>query len=105
MRDVILSIDQGTTGSTALFLDATANCNVQVLSTHNVEFPNHYPQPGFVEHDVADIWTMNDLKYCSYPTHMLLTNFLQHTCRDTRYGFPKRIFPFYSVNIVLHCDV
>ena len=57
MRDVILSIDQGTTGSTALFLDATANCNVQVLSTHNVEFPNHYPQPGFVEHDVADIWT------------------------------------------------
>ena len=57
MRDVILSIDQGTTGSTALFLDATANCKVQVLATHNVEFPNYYPQPGHVEHDVADIWT------------------------------------------------
>ena len=58
MRDVILSIDQGTTGSTALFLDATANCKVQVLATHNVESSlNHYPQPGHVEHDVADIWT------------------------------------------------
>ena len=56
MRDVILSIDQGTTGSTALFLDGTPNCKVQVLAIHNVEFPNYYPQPGHVEHDVADIW-------------------------------------------------
>ena len=31
-------------------------CTVQVLATHNVEFPNYYPQPGHVEHDVADIW-------------------------------------------------
>ena len=23
---------------------------------HNVEFPNHYPQPGYVEHDVDEIW-------------------------------------------------
>ena len=56
MRDVILSIDQGTTGSTALFLDGTKNCNVQVLASHNVEFPNYYPQVAHVEHDVADIW-------------------------------------------------
>ena len=56
-RDVILSIDQGTTGSTALLLDATANCKVQVLATHNVELNYYYPQPDDVEHDVADIWT------------------------------------------------
>ena len=53
MTDCVLSIDQGTTGTTALLLDA----NVQVLASHNVEFPNHYPQPGWVEHDVAEIWT------------------------------------------------
>ena len=53
MRDVIIAIDQGTTGSTALLLDH----NVEVVSVANVEFPNHYPKPGWVEHDVSEIWT------------------------------------------------
>jgi glycerol kinase len=53
MRDCVLAIDQGTTGTTALLLDR----NVAVIASHNVEFPNHYPQPGHVEHDVAEIWT------------------------------------------------
>jgi glycerol kinase len=53
MKDVIIAIDQGTTGSTALLLDH----NVQVVSAANVEFPNHYPTPGQVEHDVGEIWT------------------------------------------------
>ena len=53
MADLVLAIDQGTTGSTALLLDR----DVRVVATHNVEFPNHYPQPGHVEHDVAEIWT------------------------------------------------
>ena len=52
MKDVILSIDQGTTGSTALLLDR----NVEVVASCNIEFPNHYPKPGWVEHDVAEIW-------------------------------------------------
>jgi glycerol kinase len=26
------------------------------VASHNVEFPNHYPQPGHVEHDVEEIW-------------------------------------------------
>ena len=51
MKDVILSIDQGTTGSTALLLDQ----NVQVVASCNIEFPNHYPA-GRVEHDVSEIW-------------------------------------------------
>ncbi len=50
--DVLLAIDQGTTGTTALLL----NRSVQVVAHHNVEFPNHYPAPGHVEHDVAEIW-------------------------------------------------
>ena len=53
MKDVILSIDQGTTGSTALLLDT----EVHVVAAKNCEFPNHYPQPGWVEHDVREIWT------------------------------------------------
>ncbi len=52
MRDVVLAIDQGTTGSTALLLDRA----LEVVAWHNVEFPNHYPEPGHVEHDVAEIW-------------------------------------------------
>ena len=52
MKDVIIAIDQGTTGSTTLLLDQ----NVEVVSTANVEFPNHYPKPGWVEHDVSEIW-------------------------------------------------
>ena len=52
MPDVVLSIDQGTTGTTALLLDRS----VGVLASHNVEFKNHYPQPGHVEHDVNDIF-------------------------------------------------
>ena len=52
MKDVILSIDQGTTGSTVMVLDR----NVQVVAVANCEFTNHYPQPGWVEHDVAEIW-------------------------------------------------
>ncbi len=53
MGDLILAIDQGTTGSTALLIDPS----LAVIGAHNVEFPNHYPRPGWVEHDVAEIWT------------------------------------------------
>ncbi|MCO4745499.1 MAG: glycerol kinase GlpK [Proteobacteria bacterium] len=52
-KDLVLAIDQGTTGSTALLIDS----QIRVVASHNVEFPNHYPQPGHVEHDVAEIWT------------------------------------------------
>ena len=50
--EAILAIDQGTTGTTALLLDRS----VRVVASHNVEFPNHYPEPGHVEHDLAEIW-------------------------------------------------
>ena len=48
---LVLAIDQGTTGSTALLLDPS----LRVLATHNVEFPNHYPQPCLLyTSDAAD---------------------------------------------------
>jgi glycerol kinase len=53
LSDVLLAIDQGTTGTTALLLDS----QLRVLATHNVEFPNHFPRPGWVEHEADEIWT------------------------------------------------
>ena len=52
MAKYVLAIDQGTTGSTALLIDR----DVRVVASVNTEFPNHYPKPGHVEHDVAEIW-------------------------------------------------
>ncbi len=49
----ILAIDQGTTSSRALLFDA----NLQVIATAQEEFPQHFPQSGWVEHDPADIWS------------------------------------------------
>ena len=51
--DLVLAIDQGTTGTTAMVVDA----DVRILASRNVEFPNHYPAPGQVEHDLDEVWT------------------------------------------------
>jgi len=52
MSPFILCIDQGTTGSTAVLLSSSG----EVLAKANREFPQHYPQPGWVEHDLDEIW-------------------------------------------------
>ena len=48
----ILAIDQGTTSTRAIVFDATT----AVRGVAQREFPQHYPQAGWVEHDVEDIW-------------------------------------------------
>jgi glycerol kinase len=48
----ILSIDQGTTGTTVLLIDKKINICAKV----NNEFKQYYPQPGWVEHDPEEIW-------------------------------------------------
>ncbi len=53
MPGYILSIDQGTTGSTAVVLSAQ---DASVLGKANHEFSQHYPRPGWVEHDLGEIW-------------------------------------------------
>ncbi len=52
MGGYVLSIDQGTTGSTALVMDLAG----RTLGRSNVEFPQYYPNPGWVEHDPEEIW-------------------------------------------------
>lgn len=52
MTGYILAIDQGTTSSRALVLDAAYN----VIGTAQQEFRQIYPASGWVEHDAGDIW-------------------------------------------------
>ena len=52
MSDLILALDQGTTGSTALLLDRS----LAVRGKATVDFPQIFPQPGWVEHDPEAIW-------------------------------------------------
>jgi glycerol kinase len=52
MERFILAIDQGTTGSRALIVNAAGHIVADAYS----EFPQLYPQPGWVEHDPEAIW-------------------------------------------------
>jgi len=49
---VILAIDQGTTGTTCLVFDREGRIAGRAYS----EFHQHFPRPGWVEHDANDIW-------------------------------------------------
>jgi glycerol kinase len=52
MGAYIMAIDQGTTGSRAMLIDGDG----QVVSSAYAEFPQIFPQPGWVEHDPEEIW-------------------------------------------------
>jgi glycerol kinase len=49
---VILAIDQGTTGSTCLVFDGEG----RIAGRSYSEFRQHFPEPGWVEHDATEIW-------------------------------------------------
>lgn len=53
MPDYILSLDQGTTSSRAIVFDKKGN----IVATAQKEFTQHFPQPGWVEHDANEIWS------------------------------------------------
>ena len=48
----ILSLDQGTTSSRAVLFDR----NGEILASAQHEFAQHFPQPGWVEHDALEVW-------------------------------------------------
>ncbi len=48
----VLAIDQGTTGSRAIIFDRRG----RALASAYEEFPQHFPRPGWVEHDPEEIW-------------------------------------------------
>ncbi|CAN5392582.1 glycerol kinase GlpK [soil metagenome] len=47
-----MAVDQGTTSSRAILFDSDG----KPVATAQEEFAQHYPQPGWVEHDAEDIW-------------------------------------------------
>jgi glycerol kinase len=49
---VVLALDQGTTGSTTLVIDVRG----RVIGRGYSELPQHFPRPGWVEHDPEQIW-------------------------------------------------
>jgi glycerol kinase len=49
---VILAVDQGTTGTTCLVVDE----ELHIHRRGYAELPQHFPRPGWVEHDPEEIW-------------------------------------------------
>ena len=63
MGEHILAIDQGTTGSTCLVIELAtgrAGRRVKVLGRGYRELEQHFPQPGWVEHDLNEIWAATE---------------------------------------------
>jgi glycerol kinase len=52
MAQCVLAIDQGTTGTKVLVLDRSLRVRARVSQ----EFPQHFPKPGWVEHDLEEVW-------------------------------------------------
>jgi glycerol kinase len=53
---MILAIDQGTTGTTCLVFDLEG----ELVGRGYREFEQHFPHPGWVEHDAGEIWEVTD---------------------------------------------
>src|SRR5580704_18110271 len=51
---MILAIDQGTTGTTCFVFDERA----EPIGRAQRELTQHFPQPGWVEHDAGEIWSV-----------------------------------------------
>jgi glycerol kinase len=52
MKQYILALDQGTTSSRAIVFDRRGH----ICGSAAAEYPQHFPHPGWVEHDPMDIW-------------------------------------------------
>jgi glycerol kinase len=52
MPDYVVALDQGTTSSRALVFDRAG----EVVASEAHEFAQHFPEPGWVEHDPLEIW-------------------------------------------------
>jgi glycerol kinase len=64
MQHYILALDQGTTSSRAILFDRAG----QGWPVAQQEFRQHFPQPGWVEHDAGEIWAASApwrRRYCS----------------------------------------
>ncbi len=52
MANYVMALDQGTTSSRAILFDQSG----AIVASDQYEFPQHFPRPGWVEHDPLEIW-------------------------------------------------
>ena len=53
---MILAIDQGTTGTNCMVFSEDGKVSGRAYR----EFEQHFPKPGWVEHDAGEIWTVTE---------------------------------------------
>ena len=53
MKQYVIALDQGTTSSRCILFDR----GQRIVGLAQREFTQHYPQPGWVEHDPMEIWS------------------------------------------------
>jgi glycerol kinase len=58
---VILAIDQGTTGTTCLVFSN----ELELIGRAYSEFEQHFPRPGWVEHDAEELWRVTQAAACA----------------------------------------
>lgn len=95
MTTYILSIDQGTTSTRACLVDTQT---LSIVGQVNKDFPQIYPKPSWVEHNLNDIWQTVEfcirevLKVCNVQgkeIHTIgITNQRETTCAFNRAGSP-----------------
>lgn len=57
MKSLILAIDQGTTSTRAIAFECAPEGGLRPVAVSQIELAQHFPKPGWVEHDAAEIWT------------------------------------------------
>jgi glycerol kinase len=68
MSKLILAIDQGTTSTRAIAFETAPEGGVRPVAVSQIELAQHFPQPGWVEHDAAEIWSAT-LQTCREVIH------------------------------------
>ena len=91
----ILAIDQGTTGTRACLIEAS---KLSLIGQVSKEYPQIYPKPSWVEHNLNDIWSTVEftikevLKKYNVQGHMIkaigITNQRETTCAFDKNGTP-----------------
>lgn len=56
MNSLILAIDQGTTSTRAIAFECADGGRLRPLAVSQIELEQHFPKPGWVEHDAGEIW-------------------------------------------------
>ena len=57
MKSLILAIDQGTTSTRAIAFECAPEGGLRPVAVSQIELEQHFPKPGWVEHDATEIWT------------------------------------------------